>query len=46
MVTKVPMGNKPIIRRSFVPKDGGKFYEFVSEKGAATVTGKGGKGTE
>jgi hypothetical protein len=41
----VPKAPKGVARRSFVPDEGGRFYEFVPQRGDATLSGKGGKVT-
>ena len=44
--TKLPATPKgKFTERSFVPLQGGKFYEFVPERGAAHLAGNGGKVT-
>jgi hypothetical protein len=44
--TKVPAVPKGVgAQKSFVPLDGGKFYEFIPERGAVKLSGAGGKVT-
>jgi hypothetical protein len=44
--TPVPATPKGVgARKAFVPLEGGKFYEFVPERGAATLSGNAGKVT-
>ena len=44
--TRVPAVPKGVgAQKAFVPRQGGKFYEFVPERGAATLSGNAGKVT-
>jgi hypothetical protein len=44
--TKLPATPKGVgAQKAFVPKQGGKFHEFVPERGAAKLSGNGGKVT-